>query len=249
MKNRRNAKFLIMDAVLVLMLLVLLFYGQQKGLWGIRGGGMVRQASSAAVSSAAAPSSALREQTAVSSQPPAPADADYVKVTNYIPGIYVDLKYATNENITGHAIYDFVDAYLRYGTVKKLEQVQDELNASGYSLKIWDAYRPLKAQAELWNAEPDPRYISRPSKPTSHNLGNTVDVTIVKKNGPEIPVPSGFDNFTKKADRDYSDVTEEQKNNALLLQNTMVKYGFNTYSAEWWHFEDTQDYPYVDFEP
>ena len=247
MKNRRNGKFLIVDAVLVLILLLLLFYGQKKGLWGIT----QKESSPASFAEPAstASSRAASSQPAASSTP-VPADTDYVKVKNYIPNLYVDLKYATNENITGHAIYDFVDAYLRYGTVKKLKQVQDELVASGYSLKIWDAYRPMAAQAELWKAEPDPRYISNPKRgPSSHNLGNTVDVTIVAKNGPEIAVPSGFDNFTRKADRDYSDVTADEKKDALLLENTMEKYGFKPYSGEWWHFEDTQDYPYEDFKP
>lgn len=233
------------------MLILLLFYGQKKGLWGITQRETI-PASAAADSlppAKTASSSAASSQPAVSSAP-VPADTDYVKVKDYIPNVYVDLKYATNENITGHAIYNFADAYLRYGTVKKLKQVQNELVASGYSLKIWDAYRPMAAQAELWKAEPDPRYISNPKRgPSSHNLGNTVDVTIVAKNGPEIAVPSGFDNFTKKADRNYGDVTATEKKNALLLENTMKKYGFQPYSGEWWHFEDTQSYPYENFEP
>lgn len=67
-------------------------------------------------------------------------------VRDYIPSVYVDLKYASKDNFTGTAIYDFTDAYLRYGTVKKLAEVQQELLEQGYSLKIWDAYRLVSAQ-------------------------------------------------------------------------------------------------------
>ena len=55
-------------------------------------------------------------------EPPAPepADDDFVRVQDYIPDIRVELKYATADNFTGTVIYGFSDAYLRYGTVKKL---------------------------------------------------------------------------------------------------------------------------------
>ena len=49
-------------------------------------------------------------------------NSDLVKVKDYIPDVYVDLKYATEDNFTGHRIYDFSEAYLRYGTVQKLKR-------------------------------------------------------------------------------------------------------------------------------
>lgn len=172
-------------------------------------------------------------------------DESYVRVIDYIPTIYVELKYATTDNITGQVIYDFTDAFLRYGTVKKLAQVQNELLASGYSLKIWDAYRPIEAQAKLWEAKPDANYISNPSKYTSHNFGNTVDVTIVATDGSYVDVPTGFDDFTDLADINFEDVTDpEAVEHAELLQNTMTKYGFKPYKKEWWHFQDTVSYTY-----
>jgi D-alanyl-D-alanine dipeptidase len=175
-------------------------------------------------------------------------DTDYVKVVDYIPTIYVELKYGTTDNISGTVIYDFKNAYLRYGTVKKLMKVQTELNAMGYSMKIWDAYRPVEAQYKLWAAKPDARYIADPNKGyTSHSLGNTIDVTLVNADGSAIDMPTGFDNFTSKGDRDYSDVTPEQRGNALLLENIMKRYEFKPYSGEWWHFQDEQSYTYVDF--
>lgn len=71
--------------------------------------------------------------------------------------------YATENNFTGVRIYDFTDAYLRYGTVKKLANVQKELKEQGYSLKIWDAYRPFEAQQKLWEVYPDPNYVANPA--------------------------------------------------------------------------------------
>ena len=48
---------------------------------------------------------------------PEPEDGDFVRVIDYVPSISQELMYATDRNFTGQVIYDFTDAYLRYGTV------------------------------------------------------------------------------------------------------------------------------------
>lgn len=171
-------------------------------------------------------------------------NADFVKLRDYIPDIVTDLRYATTGNFTGSVIYDFTDVYLRYSTVLKLMEVQNELRQMGLKLKIWDGFRPLEAQQKLWNAKPDPAFISNPQTGTnSHSRGNTVDVTIVDSNGKELEMPTGFDDFTTYADRDYSDCTNTAAENAQLLQDLMEKYGFVGLQSEWWHFTENADYP------
>lgn len=173
-----------------------------------------------------------------------PNDDDFVPVKAYIPDIFVDLRYATENNFTNQKIYDFTDVYLRYGTVKKLILVQNELKQNGLCLKIWDGFRPVAAQFKLWDVCPDPTYVANPNTgSSSHSRGNTVDVTLVTADGTELKMPTGFDDFSLLADRDYSDCTEEAATNALLLENVMIKHGFKPYSGEWWHFTDTKSYP------
>ena len=60
--------------------------------------------------------------------------------------------------------------------------------------------------------------------------------------GGDVVMPTGFDDFSSKADRDYSDVDEEAAANAFLLENTMVEVCFKPYFGEWWHFSDTDSY-------
>jgi D-alanyl-D-alanine dipeptidase len=55
-------------------------------------------------------------------------------------------------------------------------------------------------------------------------------------------MPTGFDDFTALADRDYADVGSEAAANALRLETTMIAGGFSAYSGEWWHFSDTTAY-------
>ena len=180
-----------------------------------------------------------------------PEDDEYVLVKKYIPDIYVELRYATENNFTGVKIYDFTEAYLRYGTVKKLAQVQKELKLQGYSLKIWDAYRPFEAQQKLWEVYPDPNYVANPSNGMKkHNLGGTVDITMVAADGSVISMPTEFDDFSLKADRDYSDIEDEEAvKNVMILQNAMENNGFTGYQGEWWDYSDTVEYEAVDFEP
>lgn len=178
-------------------------------------------------------------------EPPAPPEtpAEFVRAADYIPDIAVDLRYASEDNFTGQVIYGFSDAWLRYGTVQKLAAVQAALGEEGLGLKIWDAFRPPAAQFKLWEACPDGRYVANPEKGFSaHSRGNTVDVTLVDGGGAELEMPSGFDDFSPKADRDYGDVSPRAAENARLLEDAMTAAGFTPYAGEWWHYSDTERY-------
>lgn len=172
-----------------------------------------------------------------------PKDEELVKILDYIPDVVIDLKYATEENFTGVVIYESDEALLRYGTVKKLKKVQEELKKLGYKLCIWDAFRPKEAQFKLWEICPNPIYVANPNKGFSkHSRGNTVDITIVSLSGEKVEMPSEFDDFTKKADRDYSDVSKEAGENAKMLEKVMEEAGFKGYAGEWWHYSDEKEY-------
>lgn len=183
---------------------------------------------------------------------PEPEDADLVRVMDYIPSVREELAYATGENFAGQRIYDFYDAYLRYGTVKKLASVCTELEEQGLGILIWDGFRPVSAQAALWDICPDPKYVSHPVTGTrAHCRGNAVDLTLVDlETGEKLEMPTGFDDFSPLADRNYGDCTDTAAEHARLLEAVMKKYGFKPYSAEWWHYTDTQSYPVAEtFQP
>lgn len=180
-------------------------------------------------------------------QTPTPSPEDMVNVVDIISDIALDIRYATAENFTGEAIYDSAEAYLRRGTAEKLAKVQEELEELGYSLTIWDAWRPVAAQFALWRACPDARYVADPFNGVSgHCRGNTVDITITTLDGEPVELPSGFDDFSALADRDYSDVPATAADNARLLEEAMTRAGFKGYSAEWWHYTDEDAYDVVE---
>lgn len=181
----------------------------------------------------------------IPTQPPIPESEDvFVRVLDYIPTAYQELRYATVNNFTNQVIYDFEDAYLRWGTVQKLMLVCEDLEELGLYIKIWDGFRPVSAQFTLWEVCPNPTYVANPNKGySSHSRGNTIDLTLVDETGREVEMPTGFDDFSAKADRNYSDCTENAGNNAQLLEILMEKHGFSAYYGEWWHYSDTNGYP------
>ena len=120
----------------------------------------------------------------------------------------------------------------------------------GYRLKIWDAYRPPSAQRTLWEVVADPSFVANPEKGSIHTRGAAVDVTLVDDEGNELPMPTGFDDFSEKAAIDYDGCTEDEAKNRDLLAEVMVRNGFVQIQSEWWHFADSQakDYPLLDVE-
>lgn len=168
-----------------------------------------------------------------------PGDLEMVDLQTVIPDLEVELRYAGGDNICGEPIYPFRRAYLRSGTAHKLREAQEEFQRCGYRLKIWDAYRPPQAQFDLWQEYPDPRFIINPHAGYSyHSKGVAVDVTLVDARGREVRMPSEFDDFTDKANRDYEDVETDAAVHAELLQVIMQEHGFDSIYYEWWHFVD-----------
>ena len=76
------------------------------------------------------------------------------EVTSQVPGVLVELKYATSDNFMKKDVYGcLTHAYLQKETVAKLKKAQAILEKlhPGYHLLIYDAARPLSKQWELWN--------------------------------------------------------------------------------------------------
>jgi D-alanyl-D-alanine dipeptidase len=163
--------------------------------------------------------------------------SELVDVQTVIPQIQVELKYATPDNFTGQSVYTFHNCLLLKETISRLSQVQAELETMGLGLKIWDGFRPISAQWKFWELVPDPRYVADPREGGRHTRGTTVDLTLVTKEGKELPMPSGFDDFSEKAHQNYKGATAEEITNRELLRSLMEKHGFTGVQEEWWHFD------------
>jgi D-alanyl-D-alanine dipeptidase len=154
------------------------------------------------------------------------------------PHIVIDLKYATFDNFVHEPVDSFQRCLLLEHVAWKLNEVQKELESMGLGLKIWDGFRSMKAQEKFWKICPDERYVSNPKKGGRHTRGTAIDVTIVTKDGQELLMPTGFDDFSLRAHRLFQDCSEERIQNRKLLECVMQKHGFIGLNTEWWHFDD-----------
>jgi len=162
-----------------------------------------------------------------------------VSLTKMIPGIVLDLRYATLNNFTGRRMYKKGLSYtfLRRPAAKALLAVQQELNTQGYGLKIYDAYRPYGVTVDFWNLIHDERYVANPAKASGHNRGIATDLTIIDlKTGKELDMGTGFDNFTDSAHHSFTQLPAAILANRQLLKSVMEKQGFHLFETEWWHY-------------
>src|SRR5206468_10039095 len=121
--------------------------------------------------------------------------------------IIVDLRYATPNNFTGAPLpgYEGNHAFLRREAAQALASVQSDLRDVGLGLKVFDAYRPVRATLAMvdWTQR-----VNRPDLLTDgdiasrsrHNLGLAIDLTLIDlATGKELEMGTPFDTFSAAA--------------------------------------------------
>jgi len=162
---------------------------------------------------------------------------ELVDLEKYIPGINLDIRYATENNFTGKIIYNAAKAYLRKPVAIALRNVQNDLKIIGLAIKIFDAYRPYTATMEFYRVYPDTIFVAAPWRGSVHNRGCAVDLTLIDLDtGKELEMPTLFDDFTSKASHNYMDMPENIIKNRQIIRDIMIKHGFTIYVNEWWHY-------------
>lgn len=172
-----------------------------------------------------------------------------VPLDKFIPGILLDIRYATNNNIMHRPVYRTTAAFLRLPAAEALKDIQQELKQLGYGLKIYDGYRPYRVTVAFYEAYHDSNFVASPYTGSRHNRGCAVDLTLVDlRTGKELDMPTPYDDFTEKASATYAHLSEQARKNRQLLQNVMLKHGFVIFPSEWWHFdfEGWKAYPVMD---
>lgn len=175
---------------------------------------------------------------------------------NGIPGILVEPVYF-RQQISG-AIETMC---VREEVAARLNEVVKRL-PGGLCILVWDAWRPVECQEGLfesfktqlrrdhldWNKErlleETQKYVSLPSnnpaRPSPHNTGGAIDLTLANEKGQPLPMGTKFDDFTPKSGTLYFEMNsedQEAKNNRRLLYWLMKAAEFTNYPEEWWHFD------------
>ena len=163
---------------------------------------------------------------------------ELIDLEKFIPGIVLDIRYATKNNFTKEQIYSFPKAYARKPVAESLKKAQEEFRQHGAGIKVFDAYRPYAATVKFYEVYPDTTFVASPYRGSRHNRGCAIDMTLIDlKTGEELKMPTGYDAFVRAARPTYPVTDEEIRKNRALLIDVMSKYGFRVNSAEWWHFD------------
>ena len=181
----------------------------------------------------------------------------FVYLKDIDDSVIVDLKYYSSENFTGQLVegYHSNTAILTNEAASALSNAQDDFNKLGYSLILYDAYRPQRAVDFFvqWSKNHNDTINKRIYYPnikkselfksgyiaykSGHSRGSTVDVSLVEiSTNKELDMGTIFDYFGVESHTFSVDITEKQKSNRLILYEIMSQNGFKNYPKEWWHF-------------
>ena len=175
--------------------------------------------------------------------------SDFVDIST-IPGVRIELRYATTNNFLGVNVYgSFRTAYLHRKAAEMLTKAAAELQKErpGWKLLVFDALRPRSVQRIFWakvKGTPQEMYVADPEIGSIHNYGFAVDLTLVDERGKEVDMGTPFDSFDPLAQPQLEErflmegkLTGEQVANRKVLRDALTKAGFIQLPVEWWHYD------------
>lgn len=183
----------------------------------------------------------------------APARAEpptgFSRLADLAPDIAQDMRYAGSNNFTGHPVpgYRAPQCWLRTDAARALAAAQADARAHGFSLVVYDCYRPKRAVSSFveWSRNADqstkPGYYPRVDKSqlfaqgyiaeqSTHSTGLAVDLGV---EGWNFGTP--FDFFDRRS-WTKSQVPRDAHAHRAALVALMERHGFQNYPREWWHF-------------
>lgn len=163
---------------------------------------------------------------------------ELIDLEKHVPGLAMDIRYATENNFVGEPVYNMAKAYARKPVADALKKIQEELKPQGLGIKMFDAYRPYKATVKFYEVYKDTTYVASPYRGSRHNRGCALDLTLINlKTGEELEMPTEYDSFKKAAWPSTPVADPEIRKNRTMLINVMEKHGFRVNSSEWWHYD------------
>jgi len=195
----------------------------------------------------------------------------FVYITDIIPDVRLEIRYATDHNFTGQVVPGYLSskAILSREAAVALKKVADSLREKGYGILVYDAYRPKQAVSSFieWAEEPedwktkeefypdidkqDLFKLSYLAKRSGHSRGSTIDLTLFSlADGQLLDMGSPYDFLGPISNHGTNLITAAQTENRNILKNAMKAAGFKELRTEWWHYGlSSEPYPdtYFDF--
>ena len=189
------------------------------------------------------PVAEIRREAAAARPPDEAGDfrpTDLVDLVAAVPGVRLDVRYATDNNFLGQPVYTSARALMQRPAAEALAKVQARLGPMGYGLLIHDAYRPWKVTQVFWDATPPAQrhFVANPRRGSRHNRGCAVDLSMIDRaTGQAVEMVGGYDEFSDRSYPRYPGGTSRQRWHRERLREAMEAEGFAVNINEWWHFD------------
>ena len=162
--------------------------------------------------------------------------AGFVRLRDMDTTFRYDMRYATDHNFLKAKVYECDDCVIRKEVAEALINANDYYKRLGFRILLFDCYRPLDVQRQMWEVLPDSRYVANPERGSVHNRGGAVDLTLVDARGKILDMGTDFDHFGEEAHHAFMPLPRQVLDNRLLLKEGMIKHGFAPIRTEWWHY-------------
>ena len=194
----------------------------------------------------------------------------FVFVRDIVPDAVLDVRYYGDANFVGTRIdgYEAPQAILSVEAAVALRGAVADLRRQGYTIKVFDAYRPewavrhfVRWAKDLEDTRNKARFYPDVDKTdlfrlgyiagrSGHARGSTIDLTLVDlKSGREVDMGSFFDFFGEISHHTTTRITPQQAAHRVILRDAMEANGFKRLKEEWWHYSlKNEPYPDVFFD-
>ena len=124
-----------------------------------------------------------------------------------LENLQLDIRYATDNNFVGQAVYKTARAFLQRDAAVALAKVHEKCKELNLGLIVYDCYRPLAVTVKFYELTPDHlrEFVANPATGSKHNRGCAIDLSLYDlTTGLPLEMPCDFDCFDFRAHSAYA---------------------------------------------
>ncbi len=178
----------------------------------------------------------------------ADTSGDYTGVDLSQYDIVVSMQLSTNDTSINRPFYSRNLCMVQYDLLPKIRAAVEAFKADGYTVIIYDAYRPTSVQRRWFEIIREHKWVADPDRGMGgvHDRGTALDMSLLESStGNLVEMPTPMHTFTEEASRKSTKMTDTARANMDYMLAVMIDAGFSYINSEWWHFQDVNTKYYL----